>query len=224
MRNFRRDQSGQAMTEGVIGLALLCMVLMMAAVISHMYINRISCLSAARHAAWISGNGQELALLWHQPEFKDKFFYESESLLRKIVGLKPKHTRNGKVKIDAGSPPAGLLEDLKLPKSWTKDKLGGKIVTYGVPAGEATHGPNALLPFPMMFLKSDMPIIDEGRRKEEKEDKKLAKTISRVDGDAAWPDVKDQRLEAASITMNAFKQNKPLIEGITQYAKSHPPK
>ncbi len=194
------------MTEGVIGLALLCMLLTMAAVMAHMYINRISCIEAARHAAWICGNGAKSELGKNKDEFYRKFFYQPD-----LAKWKHKNQRKEKETIAAPSTSGGSDDLLKIPKSWAKGKLYEDQVTYGVSPIIAEHAPNKLLPYPLMFLNAEFPIIDQAR-KEQKEDKSLTKTLSQVEGDACWPDIKDSKADMALFHLNILKTYFPLVE------------
>lgn len=200
MNTLRNGQSGQAMVEGVIGLALMCMVLTLAAILSHMYINRIRALEASRHAAWIVGNGGMLELSKNKKIFDEKFFFDDRF-------VKWKHKQDKKD--DEGkrvrrSEQETITDDsdlLELPKSWTKVKVYHDTVTYGMGKLALKATPARLLPFPFVYFKSDLPILggDDRAGRGGDDDKGLIKTLGQVEGLTCWPDVKDSKLEAASI-------------------------
>ena len=77
---FRHNRSGQALTEGVIGLSLMCMVFTLVGIFYFMTVNKLSCLEAARHTAWVRGRGGMLPVIgpFHKFMLEIKFFYQPE--------------------------------------------------------------------------------------------------------------------------------------------------
>jgi hypothetical protein len=205
------------MVEGVMGLALLCMVLMLAAIISHMYINRIRALEASRHAAWICGNGAKIELTANKKTFYEKFFFDHRLIKWKHKKVRRDEDRNKvsgeKIEFDSSLT--------KLPKSWSKVKVYEDTVTYGMGRLRLKATPTRLLPFPFPFFKSDLPILGRDDRKGRggDDDKDLMKTIGEVEGATVWPDVKDSKLDMVAFKKPVIKKYQPLIEDMWDDAK-----
>lgn len=198
------------MTEGVIGLALLCLVLMLAAILSHMYTNRIRALEASRHAAWICGNGGKMELMNNKKIFYEKFFFD-DRLVKWDHKKVRKDDEGNKISGQTISSGSSLLE---LPRGWEKVKIYEDTITYGMSKGRLSATPPRLLPFPFVYFKSDLPIIgsDDRKGRGSDDDKKLMKTIGEVEGAAVWPDVKDSLLDMITVQAHVYKTYLPLVK------------
>lgn len=161
---FYRDENAQALVEGCIGLVLMTLTLMLVYVFGFQVVNRERCLLAARHAAWIRGNGQ--GQLLQRKDFRTKlassFFHQTD-----IVKFETEHK---------------TLRD-QLPP-FSNDVTIDRVL-FGMTRNELSSRPSAQVPFPLSLMRVKLPIVYEVFPDE------LVDLISQVSAECAWYEVGD---------------------------------
>jgi hypothetical protein len=163
-RGILRDDSGQAMTEAVIGLSLTGFVWAMIAFMTWMASNHIRTAMAARHAAWMAGNGGSPT----QEALASAFFYESSLVhLEEIEAEDTSDLLGG-----------GLLGDVV---GGIVDAMGGERFAYKVSYGleEADIGSASFHPFNLLNVV--YPFAGNT----------MLSTYLKVDTSAQWEDVNE---------------------------------
>ncbi|MCE9614440.1 MAG: hypothetical protein K8T26_09200 [Lentisphaerae bacterium] len=201
---MRRD-SGQAMVEACIGMALMGMVLTLAAVFGHMTVNRNRCLIAARHAAWIRGNGGSVPTFNPavQKAFAQKFFYFPE-----IARLDENVQRAKTTQIMSGPP-------LVIP--FMKDTMHVMRMTYGLTPAQVGQASMSQLPFPLVYLRSRFDYLNTKAvaQFDKVTTAALIFTMSDVQGECAWFNVSDTWTDPIWVGIGVAKHLELVFDAIS---------
>ncbi|MDA0321697.1 MAG: hypothetical protein O2923_03135 [Verrucomicrobia bacterium] len=164
LNRFLRDEKGQAVVEASIGLSLLTLLFMLLLIFGLQMINRLGTLQAARHAAWIRGNGLGFLLTSepYQEYFASSFFGEPYNIAK---------------------VPSVVMEPVTpTPANPMGGNVAVSIVNYGMLHAEIEDA-GAAAPFPFALMLTELPIV--GKVFPEEADM----AISMMESRAAWMDV-----------------------------------